>query len=223
MKLQFVSSSKTTYPIIPTRDYMFNGMESIREDFKTCLHAKSYEGSHTGLCKGLRDTSKTGWIQRAPYDIPLDPDHDDVYIFMDKYWNNHFPNYKHNKVLYKIESDYRVYIPDGYFLSINHVFLNDNTQWHTMPGLLDNSTGPVALNTFIIADKADDTIVIPAGIPLAQYYLIPKVQEIEVVVRDAEYNDDKNSAIRQFILTEHVELKKKAIAYQELKSYEWKI
>ena len=224
MKLQFVCNSKTDYPIIPTYDFKFKGMELIREDFKVCLHAENYQGPHTGLCKGLKDVSKTGWIQRAPIDISLDADSKLVYIFADKFWNDYFPNYKDNKVLYKIQSNYSVHIPEGYFLSLNPVFLNDNTQWYSMPGLLDNSTGPVDLNTFIIADMSNDPIVISAGAPLAQYYLIPKIQNnIEVIFKDAEYDDDENQAVRQFLLTEHSELKKRGIIYQELKSYEWKI
>ena len=93
----------------------------------------------------------------------------------------------------KINSPWVVTVPKGYYLLCMPIPYSDDNRFTASMGLIDGDAGINFLNVQMFWHCLDSEEVIPAGTPLAQYFLIKK-EDINVEV--APYTKDTLRGLR---------------------------
>lgn len=192
-----------TMPITPASKINYSWFRAATDLFKQ-QKENSPAGAvlrHVARCPGIISISKTGWIQRSYQDIsiqtngdgasfnwntPLDQSkhatgHEWNYNYVSHHdeqtlavYNNFKPSTLRTTV--KIQSPWVVYVPAGYQLLCLPIPYPDDNRFTAAIGIIDGDQGPNFLNVQIFWHSLHSDEFIPAGTPLAQYFLIKKEQ-----------------------------------------------
>lgn len=171
-------------------------IESMREEKEHCpINAQH---THIAKCPGIALVARQGWIQRSYQDIyikthtngefewntPLDQtqitvDHEWKYPYITYHPNTDTEPYgilKPNTMstVIKVNSPWVVTVPKGYYLLCLPIPYHDDNRFTASIGLIDGDAGINFLNVQLFWHCLNSEEVIPAGTPLAQYYLIKK-------------------------------------------------
>jgi hypothetical protein len=85
------------------------------------------------------------------------------------------------KTTVKIQSPWIVYVPVGYQLLCLPIPYPDDNRFTAAIGIIDGDQGPNFLNVQLFWHSLNSQEVIPAGTPLAQYFLVKK-EEVETTI-----------------------------------------
>lgn len=204
-------------PIVPASKIHYKWAKKAADDFKQQRDSAGVAGSvrHIARCPGIAKVAKVGWVQRSWQDISIQTDGTGGFgwgtpinqstmtvghEFKWDYVSHHsadsiepFGLIKNGTLptIVKIQSPWIVYIPKGYYLMCIPIPYSDDPRFTSTIGLLDGDHGPIFLNAQLYWHCLDSQEVIPAGTPLAQYYLIKKEEITEVVsaVTESEVED----------------------------------
>ena len=170
-------------------------------------------------CPGIISVMKNGWIQKTWMDLYIQTDGDGVHFnwsspidqstldlghdINDPYVGYHSPemycDYNPDKntlrSIVKIFSPWIVYIPKGYYLLNIPIPYPDRHEFTSSVGLLDPDNGPNFLNVQLFWHELNKEVFIPAGTPLAQYFLIKK-EIIDFEIREYNKNDIDNLKLK---------------------------
>lgn len=215
-----------TMPIIHASKINFNWFRAAADHFKQ-LKVNAPLGAsvkHVARCPGIISISKTGWIQRSYQDIviktngdgagfswrtsidqaSLTSGHEWNYNYVSMHDENTIAPYnelKPNtlKTILKIQSPWVVYIPKGYYLLCSPIAYPDDNRFTAAYGLLDGDQGPNFLNVQLFWHRLNSEELIPAGTPLAQYFLIKK-EDIDCEVASFTQQDLEDLRLRRLTL-----------------------
>lgn len=197
-----------TMPITRASKVTFNWFKTAAENFKRQREMADVGVSikHIARCPGIITISKNGWIQKSYQDIiiatngdgtsfrwqtpinqaGLKPGHEWVYDYVSQHDDNTIAPYNTLKpdtlrTTIKIQSPWVVYIPKGYYLLFCPIPYPDDNRFTAACGILDGDQGPNFLNVQLFWHCLNSKEIIPAGTPLAQYFLIKKEDITETV------------------------------------------
>jgi len=215
----------TTMPIIAAGKTHYNWFRSAIDIFKQ--QKESVTGRslrHVVRCPGIISVSKTGWIQRSYQDISIGTNGsgagfewstpiDQAKISTDHEWNYNYISHHDDTVLaaynnlkpstlkttIKIQSPWVVYVPAGYQLLCVPIPYPDDNRFTAAIGVLDGDQGPNFLNVQIFWHSLNSTEIIPAGTPLAQYFLIKK-EEVETIIESVSQKTLEDLRLRRMVL-----------------------
>jgi hypothetical protein len=197
-----------TMPIVSAGKVNYNWFRNATEVFKKQKTniPPGMSLPHIARCPGIISISKNGWIQRSYQDILIHTNGDGVSfnwstpLNQSKHSTEHEWNYdyvslhddktlsiyqdlKPNtlKTIVKIQSPWIVYVPPGYQLLCLPIPYPDDNRFTAAIGILDGDQGPNFLNVQLFWHSLNSREIIPAGTPLAQYFLVKK-EEIETTV-----------------------------------------
>lgn len=225
-------------PIIPARKISFRWAKDMIENMKNTQHLWSANVQHTHVakCPGIALVSRQGWIQRSYQDIYIKTNGtnnftwntplDQSTITVDHEWKYPYINYhpgtdtepygilKPNTMatMVKIDSPWVVTVPKGYYLLCMPIPYQDDNRFTASAGLIDGDAGINFLNVQLFWHCLDSEEVIPAGTPLAQYFLIKK-EKVDVEIGSYNNQTLKNLRSRRLKLDSLYNRK-----YQSLKS-----
>lgn len=194
-------------PIVPASKVNFSWVRTAVENYK---RQKAQQGNgailrHVARCPGIHAVSRVGWVQKSYQDIfiktdgsggfgwktPIDqskltPGHEFVWDYITYHSNEMTEPYGLVKpgaipTIIKVQSPWVVYIPKGYYLMCMPIPYGDDNRFTATTGILDGDNGPIFLNVQMHWYCQNSEELIPAGTPLAQYYLIKKEEINEVV------------------------------------------
>jgi hypothetical protein len=223
----------TTMPITEASKTNYSWFRTATESFKQQKeHSIGRTATHVARCPGIISVSKTGWIQRSYQDIAIGTNGtgvgfdwstplDQANMATGHEWNYNYVSHHDDTVLaaynnlkphtlkttVKIQSPWVVYVPSGYQLLCMPIPYPDDNRFTAAIGILDGDQGPNFLNVQIFWHSLHGTEIIPAGTPLAQYFLIKK-QEVKTVIE----------AVNQQVL-EDLRLRRMTLESQFLPSY----
>lgn len=179
-------------PRIPRTDLTFSAIEPAHNvksnavEFMTKDLRENYEENrdvtHPSRCQAIGRMKQFGWIVKTDYDLYGDEQVDDgnseiflkAYDLDDREW-----------IVTKYMPEWGVYIPPGYELMTIPTLYHFG-RFFTLPGVLDGNEGLHFMNAFIIMKKND---IIPAGTPIAQWFLKKKEDKPEVEIREPDADD----------------------------------
>ena len=167
-----------------TVEQMVNHLYENKEGFR--------EHTHPARCQAMGRMKQLGWTIKSDVDIhgnqPCDSD-----IFLERYdldpheWN-----------IIKYEPTWAVYIPPGYDL-VSIPTLYHSGRFFTFPGIIDGNEGLHFMNSFIVI-KRDE--IIPAGSPIAQWFLHKKEEKPEIEIREPDVEDIAGSIFKTNMCSE---------------------
>lgn len=218
----FIPEVAKTMPIVPASKVNFNWARKAAEDFKQKKEAAGPAGSvrHIARCPGIIKIAKNGWVQRSWQDIYIQTDgsggfawatpmnqsnvetgHEFKWDYLAHHSADSVEPYGLIKngtlpTIVKIQSPWAVYIPKGYYLMCIPIPYSDDPRFTATIGLLDGDHGPIFLNVQLYWHCLNSKEVIPAGTPLAQYYLVKK-EEVDTFVGPCSDNDLEDLRIRR--------------------------
>lgn len=204
-------------PIVQASKINYNWARQAAEDFKKKRDTAGVGGAvrHIARCPGIIKVAKTGWVQRSWQDIVIQTngtggfswstpinqataatDHEFKWDYVSHHGADSIEPYGLIKsgtlpTIVKIQSPWVVYVPKGYYLMCLPIPYSDDARFTATVGLLDGDLGPVFLNVQLYWHCLNSKELIPAGTPLAQYYLIKKEDVTEEVIActDSELED----------------------------------
>jgi hypothetical protein len=213
-----------TMPIVTATKTKYDWFRTATDAFKQQKETSNGKYlRHIARCPGIISASKTGWIQRSYQDISIDTDGsgagfnwgtpmDQSNMPTGHEWNYHYVSHHdeamlsaHNlkphtlRTTIKIQSPWVVYIPAGYQLLCIPIPYPDDNRFTAAIGILDGDQGPNFLNVQIFWHKLTGTEIIPAGTPLAQYFLIKK-QDIKTIIDVVNQQTLKDLRLRRVTL-----------------------
>ncbi len=214
-----------TMPIVAASKTNYNWFRTATDVFKEQKeHAVGKSFRHIARCPGIISVSKTGWIQRSYQDIAIGTNGsgtgfdwstpiDQANITTGHEWNYNYVSHHDDTVLsiynnlkphtlkttIKIQSPWVVYIPPGHQLLCVPIPYPDDNRFTAAIGILDGDQGPNFLNVQIFWHSLNGTEVIPAGTPLAQYFLIKK-QEVNTVIETVNQQTLEDLRLRRMTL-----------------------
>jgi len=197
-----------TMPIIPASKINYSWFKAATEVFKK-QKTNMPPGTtlqHIARCPGIIAVSKNGWIQRSYQDILIHTNGDGTSfnwstpIDQSKHsteheWNYNYVSHHDDKTLsiyqdlkpntlkttVKIQSPWIVYVPVGYQLLCLPIPYPDDNRFTAAIGIIDGDQGPNFLNVQLFWHSLNSQEVIPAGTPLAQYFLVKK-EKVETTI-----------------------------------------
>lgn len=197
-----------TMPITPASKVNYNWFRSATESFKQQKELAPTNAAirHIARCPGIISVSKNGWIQRSYQDISINTNGDGTSfewstpldqskMATEHEWNYNYVSHHDDKILaryqelkpntlrtvIKIQSPWVVYVPSGYQLLCLPIPYPDDSRFTAAIGIIDGDQGPNFLNVQMFWHSLNSQELIPAGTPLAQYFLVKK-EEIKITV-----------------------------------------
>lgn len=187
-------------PIEPAKKANFNWSKKMAASLKQARDEidKGQMVRHVARCPGISLVSNVGWIQKTYQDIYIKTDGTGGFEwrtpidqsslitqheFKFPYVGHHSPNntepfgiLKPNTLptIIKIQSPWIVYVPKGYYLMCMPIPYHDDNRFTSTFGLIDGDAGVNFLNVQLFWHCLNSEEVIPAGTPVAQYFLIKK-------------------------------------------------
>lgn len=219
-KLKFVSlipEVAKQMPIEPANKISFKWAKAMIDSMKESK-AQTPPGTafrHVARCPGIALVSRTGWVQRNYQDIyiktdgsggfswktPLDQstlinDHEFKFPYVGHHSGNMTEPFGILKphtmpTVVKIQSPWVVSVPKGYYLLCMPIPYSDDNRFTASVGLIDGDAGINFLNVQLFWHVLNGEEVIPAGTPLAHYFLIKKEKvDAEVSAVDSSTLDE---------------------------------
>lgn len=197
-----------TMPILPASKVNYSWFRNATDYFKQQKESIPAGVSlrHIARCPGIISVSKNGWVQRSYQDIsihtngdgtsfdwstPLDQSkqavgHEWTYDYVSHHDDRTLSIYqdlKPNtlKTIVKIQSPWIVYVPAGYQLLCLPIPYPDDNRFTAAIGIIDGDQGPNFLNVQLFWHSLNSRELIPAGTPLAQYFLVKK-EAVDTIV-----------------------------------------
>ncbi len=187
-------------PIVPAGKIQYQWakkmIKNMREESIKC--PMNAQHTHIAKCPGIALVARQGWVQKSYQDIYIKTDAnggfewntplDQTQLTVDHEWNFPYITYhpstdtepygilKPNTMstVIKINSPWVVTVPKGYYLLCMPIPYHDDNRFTASIGLIDGDAGINFLNVQLFWHVSNSEEVIPAGTPLAQYYLIKK-------------------------------------------------
>lgn len=187
-------------PIVPAGKVPFQWAKAMianmREEKASC--PINVQHTHIAKCPGISLIARQGWIQRNYQDIYIKTDGaggfewntplDQTKLVTGHEWNYPYISYhpgtdtepygilKPNTMsnVIKVNSPWVVTVPKGYYLLCMPIPYHDDNRFTASIGLIDGDAGINFLNVQLFWHCLNSEELIPAGTPLAQYYLIKK-------------------------------------------------
>lgn len=211
-----------TMPIIESNQINFDWLRTAISNWKDVKSAspKHNTPKHIAKCPGINAISRRGWVQRAYQDILIKTDGSGGFSwktpidqstmtlgheFVFPYVSHHnslliepFGLIKNNTLptIIKIQSPWIAKIPKGYYLLVLPIPYPDDNRFTSTAGILDPELGVNFLNVQLYWHCLNSEEIIPAGTPLAQYFLIKK-EEIDVEIKVADQKDIDDLRLRR--------------------------
>ena len=211
-------------PIEPASKVSYNWAKEMINSFKNIKEqaGPGVKFTHTAKCPGIALIARQGWVQKTYQDIfiktdrsgniewrtPLDQSklmvHDFSYPYVNLHSRQDLEPYGLIKpdtfpIVIKIQSPWTVKVPAGYFLLCSPIPYNDDSRFTATMGLIDGDAGINFLNAQLFWHVQEGQEVIPAGTPIAQYFLIKK-EKIDVEIRGYTDEDLNDLRLRQVVV-----------------------
>ena len=228
-QMPIVSASKVQY------QWAKKMVENMREDKSQC--PMNFQYTHIARCPGISLVARQGWIQRSYQDIYIKTDGngnfnwntplDQTTLTSEHRWTYPYVTYHPGidtepygilkpstmAAVIKINSPWVVTVPKGYYLLCMPIPYHDDNRFTASIGLIDGDAGINFLNVQLFWHCLNSEEVIPAGTPLAQYYLIKK-ENVNVEIGSYTENTLKGLRKRRMMLDsrynrKYVDLKEK--------------
>lgn len=198
-------------PIIPANKLKPNWFNKATEDFVNKTKDEDWgknPGKHTAKCPGIFNLIRYGWVLTTWQDIVIETNGDG------QSFNWHTPidqtkvksetdmpesvgyNPKEHlsdfmggwedslNCVIRIQTPWRVIVPDGYYLLESPVPYADDDRFTTLPGFLSNQYGVSPLNVQLKWHVLNGKTLIKAGTPISHYMLVP-MREPEMICKEA--------------------------------------
>lgn len=197
-----------TMPIIAASKINYSWFRNATEFFKQQKEntPAGIALRHVARCPGIISVSKNGWVQRSYQDISINTNGDGTSFEwstpLDQSkqatgheWNYNYVSHHDDQTLavyhdlkpntlrttVKIQSPWVVYVPAGYQLLCLPIPYPDDNRFTAAVGIIDGDQGPNFLNVQIFWHSLHGHEMIPAGTPLAQYFLVKK-EEVNTII-----------------------------------------
>jgi hypothetical protein len=197
------------FPIQPARNFKFNWVDSVREDFKSQNERiKREKVNHLARCPGVNEIMNIGYIIPMPWDITIETDGDllnfgwsipskDIQdIFDSPVITAHHPNgvakglpIKPNAMesIIKLNTPWHAIVPEGVKFLMIPIPYPDTFEFENVSGVLDVSISS-EINFQLRWYVTEGIHTIKAGTPMVQ--LIPMTEEkFDLEVRNVDEND----------------------------------
>lgn len=211
-----------TMPIVESNQINFDWLRMAISNWKEVRENSSKHDTpkHIAKCPGINAISRRGWVQRAYQDILINTDgsggfawktpidqsimnlgHEFVFPYVGHHSSSLVEPFGFIKngtlpTIIKIQSPWIAKIPKGYYLLVLPIPYPDDKRFTSTAGILDPELGVNFLNIQIYWHCLNSEEIIPAGTPLAQYFLVKK-EEIDVEVRVADQDDINDLRLRR--------------------------